>query len=76
MLKIELREVDSSQKFEENRQSVKSDDIVGHFVDVHSVLRCISIIIAFQCKGREQHCPHECSPTATLEHLARQALAH
>ena len=28
MLKIELRGVVSSQKFEENRQSVKNDDIV------------------------------------------------
>ena len=28
MLKIELRGVASSQKFEENRQSVKNDDVV------------------------------------------------
>ena len=30
--------VASSQKFEENRQSVKSDDVVCHFVYVRSVL--------------------------------------
>ena len=38
MLKIELMVVASSQKFEENWQSVKSDDVVGHFVYVCSVL--------------------------------------
>ena len=38
MLKIELRGVASSQKFKENRQSVKSDDVVRHFVYVRSVL--------------------------------------
>ena len=38
MLKIELRGVTSSQKFEVNQQSVKNGDVVGYFVYVRSVL--------------------------------------
>ena len=36
MLKIELRRVASSQMFEENRQSVKNDDVVWRLVYVRS----------------------------------------
>ena len=45
MLNIELRGVASSQKFEENRQSVKNDDVVWHFVYVRSVLWRISDLL-------------------------------
>ena len=42
MLKIELRRVASSRMFEENRQSVKNDDVVWRLVYVRAVLWRIS----------------------------------
>ena len=32
--------------------------------------------LSLSMQGRKQHCPHECSPTSTLGHLVRKALAH